>query len=146
MYTPTINNTEFYGYNYYPVASAGNFVKSLDTIKCLYDTNFRPLYAQDAQGSCPYTTCFNPSIWSRITQHAGILNQKNIWNDIIKRWEPAIFDQNFNEDIDVVSNYAFRPYCDVYNLDVKHYTSGCSSQNPLATCGKGPAFSKAFDC
>jgi hypothetical protein len=146
MYTPTISNTEYYGYNFFPVEISGSFAQALDTAKCLYDTEFRPLYAQDAQGMCPYTTCFKPALWSRITQHSSILNQKNIWNDIIKRWEPTIFDQNFTEDIDVVSNYEFRSYCDVYKISVKYYENGCTTDNPMDTCGKGPAFSKAFDC
>ena len=146
MYIPEISGTACGAYNppltEWEREDALDIEYVIDTMNCLYSRDFKPLYVE---GDCPCITCYDKSTWSRITQHSGIMNHKNIWNDIIKRWEPTEFDQVLSEDIAEISGYEFRPFESIYGHPIEAYDGNCSKCYPMDESVRGIGFIKAFD-
>lgn len=111
----------------------------VDTMKCLYSREFKPLYLE---GECPCVTCYEPAIWNKMIQQSAMLNKKVLWNDIIKRWEPTTFDQDFTETVDDVSSYEFRSYKSVYNFGLDSYDNGCVRCPPVEEYPRGMGYIK----
>jgi len=126
MYTPEISGTAC-GIQIPPLTdveseSACRFDYMLDTMRCLYSRSFQALYSET---KCPCDVCYNSPLWNRMIQHSSQLNKGVLWNDVIKRWEPVEFDQDFAESVDSVSEYEFRSHGDIYQVDIDQYDSSC---------------------
>lgn len=146
MYTPEISAAIACGENIPPLTQWErqdhlNFSNLIDTMKCLYTRDFKPLFSEQ---DCSCIKCYDPGMWSMIIQHASRLNKKLIWNDIIKRWEPKEFDQDFSEDSDTNSQYEFRTYKSIYGIDVDSYNNACDNCSPFSESRRGIGFIKAF--
>ncbi len=121
--------------------NALDFTAMIDTVKCLYSRELRPLYSEK---DCSCETCYDRGTWSFIIQHASHLNNKLIWNDIIKRWEPKEFDQEFAEDVETNSNYEFRTYKSIYGTQADSYNDACDACPPFDETRRGIGFIKSF--
>lgn len=145
MYIPNISGESACG-EYLPPLTDWQRQQSLDfnyvtdTMQCLYSRGFRPLYTETL---CPCITCYTDPIWNRIILHANNLNTEVIWNDIIKRWEPTEFDQDFTEDVDTISNYEFRNYQSIYGIEIDAASPECSECDPMVESREGVGFTKA---
>jgi hypothetical protein len=145
MYTPNISGESVCGEYHPPLTDlqrqqALDFEALLDTMNCLYSREFKPLYSESL---CPCTSCYTSPVWNRIILHASNMNTKVIWNDIIKRWEPTKFDQDFTEDVDTISNYEFRNYKSIYDIEIDAESPRCSDCEPMAESKEGAGFTKA---
>ena len=145
MYIPNISGESVCG-EYLPPLTDWQRQQSLDssylldTMRCLYSREFRPIYTDNF---CPCISCYTKPIWNRIILHAQNMNTKVIWNDIIKRWEPTEFDQDFTEDVDTISNYEFRNYDSIYGIDIDEKSPYCSPCDPMVESKEGVGFTKA---
>lgn len=148
MYTPEISGKTSCG-EYSPTLtdiqrqSSCDSMNVMKTMQCLYDRNFKPLYTE-ILNPCACISCYTPSIWSRIVKHASNMNTNVIWNDIIKRWEPVDFDQNFSEEVDTINNYEFRNYNSIYSIEIDESDNSCLGNCPaMNETEEGSGFTKA---
>lgn len=145
MYTPDLSASVACGNIIPPLTqwqrqNTLSFQDLVETMRCLYSREFRPIFSES---DCACVTCYDRGTWNLTVHHATRLNSGCIWNDIIKRWEPAIFDQEFSEDIDTNSGYEFRTYNNIFNINVDNYDSACQDCSFTET-NRGMAFVKSF--
>ena len=163
MYIPTITNTIPSN----TIVTASHINSVISATKCLYNREFKPIYVEkptdcscirkyhartntrwslEELKNCPCLACYGDAIWKFIIEKSSDLNRMLIWNDIIKRWEPEKFNQDFTEDVGVISNYEFRKYASVFftSVDCSPEIRTCEGFIPFREFTEGDGFKKAF--
>jgi hypothetical protein len=123
--------------------SSCNFSHVANHMRCLYENEFRPSYMYNSVCRC--RACETSITDAYISKVSSFLNKDLIWNDIIKRWEPTIFNQDISESIDQIDEYEFRTYKNIYQVHIERDLRSCGSCVPAKNESKmGIGYVKAM--